>query len=296
MNGSRVAIVGCRGRLGTTLLSEWSRKYQIAPYSRQDLDFADPDQIEKSVESIRADWVVNCAGMTSLEECEEKPDVARAVNAESVGILARHCRKHGMRLVHFSTDYVFDGSKTTPYLEEDPARPLGAYGESKLEGEGRTLDASSDHFVFRISWVFGPGRPAFPDAMISKATKETEVCAVSDKWASPTSALDVAGWVESVMKLPHAEGGLYHLSNSGVCSWQEYAQHSLDVFLRLGGELKTQEVLPLKLSELDLLSAPRPVYSAMNTGKFSRLVGFAPRPWQEALEEYLEVRYSPVAD
>ncbi len=282
----RVLVIGSKGRLGATLVAAWAGKYSVASISRGDFDLLRFDVLEKLLLETDAEWVVNASGLTSLEACEEDPQLAYLTNKEAVGIMASACKKTGKRLIHFSTDYVFDGEKGAAYGEEDPAFPLGTYGKSKLEGERLVLASEGKHFVFRVSWVFGIGRPAFPDAVIRNALESENVRAVTDKWSSPTSAEDIAGWVSAVIE-KNGTGGLYHLSNSGACSWLEYAECTLESAKRAGIPVKTTAPQGISLSELGTLSAPRPKNSVLATDKFFSGFPVRNRSWQDALDEYV---------
>lgn len=294
-----VAIIGSGGRLGGTLMRNWKEKFPLVSLNRSELDLADAQAVEAAMRELVSRGVrcvVNASGMTSLEICEEQPDLARRVNAEAVQEMARICAENGIRLMHFSTDYVFDGKKERPYLEEDAPGPLSVYGESKLEGERAVLEADGGHLVFRVAWVFGPGRPAFPDMVIRRALDGGEVAVVADKWASPTSAEDVADWLLPLVLRaadPSLPGGLFHLCNSGVCSWMDYAVYALETARDIGLGVSTTRPQPLALADMKMFRAPRPVHSGMNTAKFQRAFGISPRSWQEGLRDYILGQYSP---
>lgn len=297
---SSIVILGAGGRLGAALTRQWQNSGQNSPalssgisirgLTRSELDLADPLAVENFCRDLSGvQWLVNCAGATNLEACEANPQLAWQVNADAVGHLARACSSTGTRLLHFSTDYVFDGKKQTPYLESDPTEPLGVYAASKQAGEAQVLAADPAHVVARVSWVFGPDRPAFPDFMLDRARRESSLSAVADKWACPTYTLDVADWLRPFLLEDNSElpGGLYHLCNSGVCTWQEYAQAALDAAAALGCPLQTQSVLPAKMSDMTPWTAPRPVFTAMNTEKFAALCPIPLRSWTEALQEHI---------
>jgi dTDP-4-dehydrorhamnose reductase len=200
--------------------------------------------------------------------------------------MADVCAKKDARLIHISTDYVFAGNATTPYSEEDTPHPISVYGESKLAGEVAVLAASQRNWVVRVSWVFGPDRISFVDQVIGRAIKEDHVEAVADKWATPTYTLDVCRDLWHFLRTVGG-GGVVHMSNEGVCSWQEYGQYALDCAAEAGCALKARSVGGLKMSELKAFVAKRPPYSAMDTEKFTSLTGVRPRGWREAVRQHV---------
>jgi dTDP-4-dehydrorhamnose reductase len=208
--------------------------------------------------------------------------------------LAQICEKKAARLIHISTDYVFDGKKTTPYNEDDPVQTISVYGESKYRGEQELLAVSGRYLAVRVSWVFGPDRPSFIDGILKRALAEHHVDAIGDKFSTPTYTLDVAEYMRPfLVDIP--EGGVLHLCNSGECTWQGYGQFALDCAARAGLPLKAKQVHPLKLEELKAFVAKRPVYTVLSTDKLTRLTGMKPRTWQDAVEAYVNSTYVPVA-
>jgi dTDP-4-dehydrorhamnose reductase len=205
--------------------------------------------------------------------------------------LAQICRAKRAKLIHFSTDYVFDGEKREPYHEEDPANPISVYGESKRTGEKNVVAVLDRHLVVRLSWVFGPDRPSFIDKIIQRARAEEQVDAVADKLSGPTYSHDVARMLPRFFDLDVA-GGILHFANTGECSWQEYAQHALDCCHEFGISLKATKVAPLSLRDMKNWVARRPVYSVLSTAKYTGLTGVAPRPWREAVADYIKNSYS----
>jgi dTDP-4-dehydrorhamnose reductase len=203
--------------------------------------------------------------------------------------MAEVCAAKKAKVIHFSTDYVFDGEKREPYTEEDAAKPISVYGESKRAGEKFVLEASDRHTVLRVSWVFGPDRPSFIDAMIRRAREEEQIDAIGDKWSTPTYTNDVA---EMLPRLFDVEAGIVHLTNCGQCTWQEYAQHALDCCVKAGVLLKAKKVASLKLAGMKNWVAHRPVYSVLSTAKYQALTGSAPRSWRDAVADYIERSYS----
>src|SRR5437773_707691 len=167
----RILILGAGGRLGAALMGEYRGKFDVIAFNHAKLDLANPNQVRGKLSPLQFDLLLNCAAMTNVDLCESQREQAFAINAEAPKLLAEICRDKKAKLIHFSTDYVFDGEKREPYFETDPARPISVYGESKLRGEENVLavpigkQTASPTFI-RVSWVFGPDRPSFIDAMI----------------------------------------------------------------------------------------------------------------------------------
>lgn len=282
----RVVILGAKGRLGGALARLWARDYEVRALARPELDVANLAALKELLEAASYDVLVNCTGLTNVDRCEIDRQEAEIVNARAPGVMAEAAAATEARLIHFSTDYVFDGAKTTPYTEEDVARPLGHYGQTKLAGEGAALMPSPRHMAVRISWVFGPDKPSFVDSIIERALANDRVEAIADKTSCMTFTEDVARWLRPFLDqdLP---GGLYHACNTGGCSWHEYGQHALDFAARAGLPLKARKAEPIPLSAMKAFIAPRPPHTALSTAKLVSVTGAVPRPWQEALEEYL---------
>ena len=280
----KVLILGGKGRLGGALARMWSTGHDLRTMSRPELDVADLQGLKSLLRSAAYD-VLNCTGLTDVDRCETAREEAKIVNACAPGVMAEAAAAKGARLIHFSTDYVFDGAKTTPYIEEDVACPLGHYGKTKLAGEVAALAASPRHLAVRIAWAFGPDKPSFADTIIERALANDRVEAIANKTSCMTFTEDVARWLEPFLDGDLA-GGLYHACNAGGCMarvWPACAG-----FRRAGGASPQDgTVEPIPLSALKAFLAPRPPHTAMSTAKLTTVTGAVPRPWQEALEEYL---------
>src|SRR5215471_17256999 len=187
----KIMILGTGGRLGAALAREF-KEFDITGFNREQLDLSDLDGLRTKLGPMAFDVLVNAAGFTNVDACETERDRAFLINAEASGILAEICNEKDAKLIHFSTDYVFDGEKHAPYTEEDQANPISAYGESKLAGEKCVLATDDGHLVVRVSWVFGPDRPSFVDAMIKRAQQDEKIDAIADKFSTPTYTHDIA--------------------------------------------------------------------------------------------------------
>jgi len=287
---SRVLVLGGKGRLGAALARKWSARHQVTAAGRE-IDLAHLSALERALQESAFDVLVNCAATTNVDRCETERDEARTVNADAVAVMGRVAADRQARLIHISTDYVFDGTKETPYVESDAPHPLGYYGQTKLDGENAALSTSDRHMVARVSWVFGPDRPSFVDMIVDRARTNDRVEAVFDKTSSPTYAEDAADWLEPFLSgdLP---GGLYHACNSGSCTWQEYGQQALDAARKAGVVLRATTVDPIPLASLKNFIAPRPPHTSMDTTRLTEATGLRPRPWQEAVEDYIVRKFS----
>jgi len=286
----KIAIIGANGRLGAALAREYARDFELTSFERRQLDLGQLDRVRSALAATKFELLINCAAITNVDYCESHREEAFVVNAEAPRLLAEIANEKSARLVHFSTDYVFDGKKTDPYVEEDKAVPLSVYGESKLEGEQRVLEASSQHLVIRLSWVFGPAKPSFIDQIIQRARENDVVTAVADKFSAPTFTIDVAGWLRLVVE--KNANGILHLTNNGGCSWQEWAQYAIDVCRSRGLPLKAERVEAVSLGDMKNFVAQRPVHTVLSTAKFTALTGVQPRHWREAVAEYISAHVS----
>src|SRR5207253_11105938 len=188
----KLLVIGSAGRLGAALMREYQGEHVVAGFNHSQLDLSNLDEIREKRGGTDFDVLINAAAFTNVDLCETQPDQAFRINAEGPRVLAEICGEKNAKLIHFSTDYVFDGEKRAPYTEEDEANPISVYGESKLIGEKNLLAAGDHHLVVRVSWVFGPDRSSFIDAIIKRAQQDEEVDAIADKFSTPTYTRDIA--------------------------------------------------------------------------------------------------------
>jgi len=288
---SKIVIIGSGGRLGAALMGEYHDKFDVTGFNHLQLDLESPDEMRKKLCVIDFDVLINAAAFTNVDLCERKGDPAFRINAEAPRILAEICRDKKAKLIHFSTDYVFDGEKREAYTESDPANPISVYGESKRAGEKFVLRTEDRHLIVRVSWVFGPDRPSFIDAVIKRAREQEQVDAIADKFSTPTYTRDIAQMLPQFFEL-NVEGGILHFANSGECSWQEYAQWALDCCASEGIALKAKSVGALNLADMKDWIARRPVYSVLSTAKYSALTGNSPVAWRDAVADYIRRFYA----
>lgn len=254
------------------------------------MDLGDKRSIADCLEPLEYAQVLVPAALTGVDYCETHEAEAFAVNGEAPGEIARISQEKGARVIHFSTDFVFDGEKDGPYVEDDEVAPLSIYGASKLEGENRVLGESGANLVLRLAWVFGPDRAGFPEWIVGLARDNKDLGLPGDKVGSPTFTPDVAEWVKEFLPGGRAarEGGVFHLSNSGSCSWAEWGRKCLEEAVRHGSELRTTEISDSKLDEVEAFVAKRPRNSALDHGKFVQKTGIVPRPWSDAVMTHFQ--------
>lgn len=278
----RIAITGTTGRVGRALADRLVGPHEVTELPRTRLDLS-ASTSEAVLGELDFDLLVNPAGMTGLEQCEDEPERARQINAIAPAAMARVCKKLGKRMLHFSTDYVFDGLEPGLRHEDDPTWPLSVYGKTKAEGEQGVLAAGGT--VMRVSWVFGRERPAFPDMILERALAGEELAAVADKFSLPASTLDISRWVARWIDAG-CPGGIIHACQSGApVSWHGMAEEVVE-FLREQGRAPAR-VKALALDEMDAFRAPRPRHTAMATERLESLLGHPPRDWRETLREHL---------
>lgn len=284
----RILVVGSRGRLGSLLCARYSASHEVIGLARDQLDLGKPDSVRDAIDAVDFDLLILAAALTAVDHCETNEAEAFSINAEGPELLANRCADKGARMIHFGSDYVFGGDLDRPYTEEDETRPISVYGASKLAGELAVAGASERHLVVRVSWLFGPGGPAFPEWIIRQAEERDEVAIPADKIACPTHAGDLVDLLEPLLFRDDANG-IVHLCNSKPCTWQEWGQRCIDVALAAGRKLKTDRIGGTSLDSIPAFVAKRPPNSAMDTSKYTRLTGVVPRPWQDAVADHLGV-------
>ncbi len=279
----RIVITGTTGRVGKALTRHLAGRHEVIALPRTRLDLAVPDS-GKILGEFEFDVLLNPAGITSLEQCEDEPLLARRVNADAPAALAAICRERGVKMLHFSTDYVFDGREPGLRTEDELPSPLSVYGKTKRDGESAVLAAGGA--VMRVSWVFGPEKPAFPDQILERALAGQELAAVADKFSRPTFTGDLCEWVGAWIAAD-SPAGCFHVCNGGpVTSWHGMALEILAFLVER--DIATPPLKALALDEMTAFRAPRPRHTAMATRRLEALLGHPPRDWREALREHLE--------
>jgi dTDP-4-dehydrorhamnose reductase len=288
----RIAIIGARGQLGTALRETLSG--DVVPLDRSQLDLGDAKSIQSCLSAVKPDLVVNAAAHNFVDRAEDEPELALAVNSLGPRNIACFCGTRDLPLVHISTDHVFSGVvdlqdkqwfRDMPYREFDPPQPPSAYGMSKLAGERFVQLHCARHFVLRTCGLYGraesAGKGNFVQTMLRLAGERDELRVVNDQRCTPTSAADLAAWIAALIRTDAY--GLYHATNSGSCTWYEFAT---EIFRIADRRVK---VVPITSAEFGA-KAGRPPFSVLDCAKLQRVTGLTFRSWQEALAEYVGER------
>lgn len=278
-----ILVTGARGQVGSELVPLLRRAATVVAVDRGELDLADPDAIVATMRSVRPSIVVNAAAYTAVDLAERERDAAFAVNAAAPRVIAEEARRQRALLVHYSTDYVFDGSAAAPYAEDDATAPLSIYGASKLEGERAIAASGADALVFRTSWIYGLSGKNFLLTVRRLAAERDELRIVDDQRGVPNWSRELARATARILAAGadalRDRSGLYHLSSRGDTTWYGFARAVL-------GDAPRPRVVPIATADYPT-PARRPSYGVLSTAKFERCFGFALPHWQAALAECL---------
>lgn len=285
----RLLVIGAGGRLGKAVVDHFASRHKVIGIDHKKMDLCCPVSIEKVLVPLAYDQVILTGALTAVDYCETHIAEAYLINSEGPARIAEISAMKGAHVTYVSTDMVFDGSKSEPYLETDSPRPISIYGGSKLAGEAGVLAASADNLVLRVSWVYGPFRPAFPEWIIEKACTEADLTLPCDKISCPTYSLDLVGWMDLLVAARDAApaSGIYHLCNSGPCTWREWGQFCIEAAREAGFPVQVGNIRGIPVSAVETFIAKRPVNSAMCTEKFTNLTGIRPRDWSVALRSFV---------
>jgi dTDP-4-dehydrorhamnose reductase len=275
----RVTIFGASGLLGQALRREWDGD-QVAGFSIEDVDLRDTAKMFEIVEKQRPAWIVLAAAYTDVDGCESNQELAFAVNRDGAVNVAQAAKRAGARLLFLSSDYVFDGTKTSPYETGDARNPQSVYGRSKAEAEVRLLEVLPDCCIVRTAWMFGMGGKCFPDTILKLSASRPSLNVVNDQRGCPTYSIDLARAIIQLCR--KGASGIVHATNAGSCSWFEFARE----IVKSAG-LAT-EVRPVSAEQM-ARPAPRPAYSVLSPAGLLRY-GIAMPTWQDALARYLQER------
>lgn len=273
-----ILVVGSKGMLGQDLLALLGDRGRGVDLP--EIDITDMVSVQKILTALKPKVVVNCAAYTDVDGCETNAETAMQVNAEGVAFLAMITREIGAKLVQISTDYVFDGSKGSPYNEDDLQKPLNIYGESKLAGE-LNVDINPDNLLIRTQWLYGINGKNFVETMLKLAKEKDELSVVDDQIGSPTWTMDLARGIIALIDKDCRD--VYHFANSGNTSWNGFAKA---IFEESGIPVKLHSMTTEQLNR----PARRPLHSTLDCSKLVEDTGFTPQPWREALKQYLALR------
>lgn len=286
---NKILLIGAKGQVGTEL--QYILTGNVIPLGREKLDLTQKEEICQFVDSVKPDIIVNAAAYTAVDKAETEVALAKSINAIAPGILAEESAKIGATLVHISTDYVFDGTKNTPYLEEDKTNPLGVYGQTKLAGEEAIKNTEAKHIILRTAWVYGTyGKGNFVKTMLRLGKDREKLRVVTDQVGTPTRAKDIAVAIATLIARDNCQS-IYNFTNSGVASWYDFAVAIFEEAEKLGFPLKVKQVVPITTSEYPT-PAKRPAYSVLSAKKISAVLGNHPPHWRESLRKMLEKLYS----
>ncbi len=278
-----VLIIGANGMLGKDLVKALSdSSLEFLGLGKPDLDISDPLATEKKLLEIRPSVVILSAAYTLVDNCEDQKDLANLINGDGAKNVALACKKIEAILLYISTDYVFDGSKDGPYLEDDQPAPINAYGKSKLLGENNVREILGKFLIIRTSWLFGLGGKNFVESILNRGQKGEDLRVVNDQIGAPTYTGDLAAAIVKLVQ--KGTKGIINICNSGECSWQEFAAA---IYSGIG--LDKSKVASISTDEFGA-KAPRPKNSRLSSERFEKVAGYQLRSWKEALKDYLEQR------
>ena len=292
----RILLLGANGQLGTELrrslvplgeIVAATLSGRIDDAECEAADFADPQSLQPLVERVAPDIVVNAAAHTAVDRAEQERDLAFAINAEAPGVLARACAARGARLVHYSTDYVFDGRGTRPYREDDPTSPLGVYGHSKRAGELAVLGGSARHLLFRTAWVYAAHSHNFLRTMLRVGAERDELRVVADQVGTPTPAALIADVTARALQGDPERSGVWHLTPTGQTSWHGFAEAIFEGAVARGLLARRPKVEAITTADFPT-PATRPAYSVLDCTALQRDFGIQLPDWREGLAQTLD--------
>lgn len=278
--------------LGRELAAVFAKHYQVIALTRKECDITDARKV-KALFKRYAPWLaIHTAGFTDVDGCEENVRKAYAVNTRGTCIVSKAAQSTNTVLIYISTDYVFSGGKNVAYRETDRVHPLSVYGRTKFEGEKFVRKLLKKHIIIRTSWLFGKGRDNFVTNVLAWAKEKECLSIVRDKYGCPTYTIDLAKAIDRIVRRIDSYEpkdtfyGTYHITNSGYCSWFDYAEY----ILKAAG-VKNVRLKPIAMSDVNF-KASRPVFSVLDNVKFNHVFGYKLRPWQKAVKEYMQCTYN----
>ena len=289
----RVLLFGKTGQIGSKVLSQLSSRYDVIAPDREQVDFNQSDPLEEFIHYTSPDIVINAAAFTSVDTAERNPDLAMQINGRSVETIAKLSEKMRFRLIHFSTDYVFDGTLSRPYLEGDSKNPINTYGRSKAHGDDVVLAHAAHAIIFRVSWVISSNKVNFVDKIMNRFQQAETVQVVCDQVGSITPASLAAKAVGMVMDKEISKSKIYNLCTKGEVSWHDIAMAVHDQAIAMGIPVAVQKkhIEPILTEHLNL-SATRPLNSRLNCSLIQNELGIYLPDWQDSLREIFNKKYA----
>lgn len=280
-----ILITGAGGQLGRELLDLLSgrEQYCVIPTDVAELDITNSDAVEQFFSDNAVDYIVNCAAYTAVDRAEDDEATATLINADAVGNLALAASNRGVKMVHVSTDYVFDGEGCRPYLEEDPVNPVSAYGRTKLAGEKQLMEITGGNgIIVRTAWLYSPHGKNFVKTMLELGRTRDQLKVVFDQIGSPTYAHDLASAIISIIDAPKWLPGIYHYSNEGVISWYDFTK----AIHRIAG-ITSCNVMPCHSADYPT-PAHRPSFSVLDKTKIKQTFGITIPYWEDSLQHCID--------
>jgi dTDP-4-dehydrorhamnose reductase len=290
----RLLVTGASGQVGGALLRTLAPLGEVIAPGRAEMDLADADSIRHTMREVQPRWVVNAGAYTAVDKAESEPEIAQAINAMAPGVFGEEAKKIGAAVIHFSTDYVFDGEKSTPYVETDATAPLNAYGRTKLQGERALAASGAAHLIFRTSWVYGATGKNFLRSILRMAREREVLRIVADQYGAPTWSEELArmtarviAQLETTVKggsfenTASALSGVYHAAGAGETTWFGFAQAIVEEMRLLDRDAKLAQVEPIATSEYPT-PAQRPKNSRLDCGKLEQTFGWRMPEWRES--------------
>lgn len=278
-------LIGNKGMLGTELTRVLQQRGLSLAGTDREVDILDPAALEAFAAGKGIRWVINCAAFTAVDKAEDEEPFALRLNAEGPGNIARLCSRIGARLIHISTDYVFSGEATRPYLESDPTDPSGAYGRTKAAGEKAVLAEARDSIIVRTAWLYGRHGPNFVATMLRLLASKDEIGVVADQRGTPTWAFDLSRALAAIVSRPDFPAGIYHYTNSGETTWHAFTLEIQRQAAELGLLVGTCRVKALSSAEYPT-KAKRPAYSVLSKDRILA-AGIDAPDWKASLRSYL---------
>jgi dTDP-4-dehydrorhamnose reductase len=278
-----ILITGAHGQLGHEFeaLQESFSQYHFLFAGRNELQIADEDSVTFFFASNKIDICVNCAAYTAVDKAEQERELATSVNATAVGYLARACKKNHTQFIHISTDYVFDGTATTPYKPDDKTDPVNFYGQTKLDGELNAIKENENSIIIRTAWVYSSFGNNFVKTMMRLMNERESIGVVNDQRGAPTYAADLAAAIMQIIDKNNFVAGIYHYSNNGNISWYDFAK-----------EIATQINTTCMVNQITTAQFPtpaaRPAYSVLDTQKIKQIFGIGIHEWKDSLTKCLQ--------
>ncbi len=281
MSVQKVIITGANGMLAHALKETIGSNFDLIALTEKELDITNSEDVLDTMRDIRPDVLVNTAAYTYVDKAEQEQTLARLVNGTAVGYIAKACNITNTRVIHISSDYIFDGEKKGDYTENDEPNPVSVYGISKLIGERELTKHTDNYVIIRSQWLYGDHGSNFAETIISLAEKKDELKVVDDQYGSPTYTMDLAQVIKLIIQRNDIKKDIFNFSNEGVVSWFGFAK---DIFRIMGVEIK---LIPVDSSSYPR-PAKRPHNSALDKTKIKKALGLDIRPWYDALYEYMK--------